>query len=113
MKERLKESGASVGIRFKNWNYRANTVPGHRLVSLARKYGKSHEANLALFIKSYEEGENISEQDTLIGIAKGLELGIPDGEIEEYIKGDDGTMDVLHDAEIARNQYVSGRLFEH
>lgn len=106
MKARLKQSGANEGVEFRNWKYRANTLPGHRLVALSRKYGKSHEANAVLFRKAYEEGENISDGDVLIEAAEELQLGASREEINAFVRGDEGVMEVLHDDEMAKRRYV-------
>lgn len=51
MMKRVTDAGRADGAPFAGWKWRANTVRGHVLVALARKHGKSHEANAALFAK--------------------------------------------------------------
>ncbi|GAB4815832.1 hypothetical protein N2152v2_002878 [Parachlorella kessleri] len=74
IKQRLVDNGKPDGAAFANWRWRANTVKGHMLVALARKHGKSHEANELLFKASYEEGKNISDTPVLLDIASKLGL---------------------------------------
>lgn len=100
IKQRLIESGAPDGARFERWLWRANTLPGHRLVALARSHGKSHAAKEALFRKIYEEGENISNPDVLIEVGKQLEL--PD--VEGWVNSDEGVLDVLKDDDVGKHQ---------
>ena len=57
---------------------------GHVLVALARRHGKSHEANAALFRKSYEEGANISDAAVLLEV--GRQLGLPEAELEAALR---------------------------
>ena len=104
MKNRLVQSGTPDGATFTTWKFRANTFPGHRLVALARQHGKTHEANLALFEATYEQGRNISDLDVLIRIGKQLELP----EVEEWIHSDEGSLEVLKDFSEARQLGVTG-----
>ncbi len=104
MKNRVVQSGTPDGATFSSWKWRANTFPGHRLVALARQHDKSHQANLLLFEASYENGENISDLDVLIRIGKQLEL--PD--VEEWVRSDEGSLEVLKDFSEARQLGVTG-----
>ncbi|KAL4858031.1 hypothetical protein ACK3TF_001985 [Chlorella vulgaris] len=78
--QRIFDAGRPDGAEFANWKWRANTVKGHMLVALARRYGKSHEANELLFLKSYETGENISDTDVILDV--GRQLGLPEEELQ-------------------------------
>jgi predicted DsbA family dithiol-disulfide isomerase len=100
IKARLKEAGAPYGAEFADWQFRSNTFPGHRLVALARQKGLSHEANLALFRRAYEQGQNISDPEVLIDAGK--ELGL--AEVEEWINGDGGSLEVLQDHDVAKSK---------
>ena len=53
-------------------------------MALARRHGKSHEANAALFRKSYEEGANISDAAVLLEV--GRQLGLPEAELEAALR---------------------------
>ena len=100
IKQRLMASGKPDGATFTNWQWRPNTFPGHRLVALARQHGLSHEANKALFQKSYEEGKNISSSKVLLEV--GEELGLPG--VEEWVRSDEGALEVLKDVDEARHR---------
>jgi predicted DsbA family dithiol-disulfide isomerase len=102
--ERVIEAGRPAGATFANWRVRPNTMPGHRLVTLARSHGKDHEAEEALFVANYEQGRNISDADTLLEIAESLGLGLPKAELEEFVRCDDGVMEVLQDDEVAKRK---------
>ncbi|KAL4524589.1 hypothetical protein Ndes2437B_g03628 [Nannochloris sp. 'desiccata'] len=104
MKNRVIQSGTPDGATFSSWTWRANTFPGHRLVALAKQHGKSHQVNSLLFQASYEQGENISDLDVLIRIGKQLEL--PD--VEEWVRSDEGSLEVLKDFSEARHLGVTG-----
>ena len=102
--ERVREAGRPAGATFADWRIRPNPVPGHRLVTLARSHGKDHEAEEALFVANYEQGRNISDADVLLEVAESLGLGLPKEELEAFIRGDDGVMEVLQDDEVAKRK---------
>ena len=104
IKQRLVDSGAPDGATFSDWRWRPNTCPGHRLVALARAHGKSHEANGALFRRSFEEGQNIGDAGVLIEVGEGL--GLPG--VEEWVGGDEGALEVLEDSEAAASRRLTG-----
>jgi len=103
IKERLLASGRPDGALFSNWNFRPNTVSGHRLVALARRNGNSHEANKALFRKSYEEGKNISLPEVLEEVSEELQLPRP----SEWINTDLGVLEVMKDDDEAKQRSVN------
>ncbi|EFN58796.1 hypothetical protein CHLNCDRAFT_140580 [Chlorella variabilis] len=104
--QRVATSGRADGATFANWKWRANTVKGHMLVALARKHGRSHEANELLFQKSYETGDNISDAATLLDV--GRQLGLPEEELQAAFGGDemDGELlrEVQRDDSVAKGQ---------
>lgn len=109
--QRVTNSGKEDGAMFADWKWRANTVKGHMLVALARRHGKSHQANEALFRKSYEEGANIS--DTAVLMEVGRQIGLPQAELEASLGGDELDGELLKEVEsddaVAKSQLrVSG-----
>ncbi|KAL4443051.1 hypothetical protein ABPG77_008542 [Micractinium sp. CCAP 211/92] len=109
--QRVAGAGRQDGADFANWAWRANTVKGHVLVALARRRGKSHEANQALFIKSYEEGANISDAAVLLEV--GRQLGLPEEELQAALGGAELDAELLKEVEmddaVAKSQLrVSG-----
>ncbi|KAL4457794.1 hypothetical protein ABPG75_012659 [Micractinium tetrahymenae] len=109
--QRVASAGQEDGATFANWAWRANTVKGHVLVALARRHGKSHEANQALFMKSYEEGANISEAEVLLEV--GRQLGLPEQELQAALGGAELDAELLKEVEmddaVAKSQLrVSG-----
>ncbi|KAI7837679.1 hypothetical protein COHA_008472 [Chlorella ohadii] len=105
--QRVIGSGREDGAEFASWKWRANTVKGHVLVALARRHGKSHQANEAL----YEEGGNISDAEVLLEV--GRQLGLPEAELQAALGGDelDGELlaEVQQDDAVAKSQLrVSG-----
>eukprot|EP00887_Chlorella_sp_A99_P006442 scaffold3.g6442.t1 len=89
----LRRSGGPDGAAFADWRWWPSTLQAHRLVALASKHGKGSAAKELLFQKTYEQGQNISQLDTLI--AAGQELGLPD--VEAYLRSDAGRDEVLAD----------------
>lgn len=65
--------GKAAGTAFRNWRFWPNTVLAHTLLLFARKtHGRDAEARLmaVLFQQLYEEGCNISSEDTLLAAAQ-------------------------------------------
>ncbi|GAB4821845.1 hypothetical protein N2152v2_008891 [Parachlorella kessleri] len=101
----LRRSGAPDGATFKDWQWWPNTLHAHRLVALAKKHGKGHEANAMLFQKSYEEGQNISRLDTLVDV--GEQLGLPG--VTAYLSGQEGLDEVRQDDAFGKRELnISG-----
>ena len=44
---------------------------------------------------SYEEGQNVSEVETLVGVAAELGLGLPEEAVRQYLEEDRGRLEVL------------------
>eukprot|EP00959_Pyramimonas_sp_CCMP1952_P311231 6513498-Pyramimonas_sp.AAC.1 len=82
--------GKSDGALFENWSVWPNTFQAHRLVLLADKAGKGHEAKEKMFEMTYERGMNVSSLETLCLAGDELEL---DG-VHEYLDSDKGVQEV-------------------
>jgi predicted DsbA family dithiol-disulfide isomerase len=67
----LRATGAPEGATFGNWQWWPNTMKGHQWIL----YGKekhnadTSHANAILFRALYEDGENLSETNTLVNLA--------------------------------------------
>ncbi|GAB4819575.1 hypothetical protein N2152v2_006621 [Parachlorella kessleri] len=79
--ETIRKAGQADGAAFKGWEWRGNTMAGHRLIALARRHGKDHEASELLFRKAYEEGANLSDTAEVVDV--GERLGLPG--VAEYV----------------------------
>lgn len=72
--ESLRRSGAPDGASFSNWKTWPNTLLAHQLVALADEEGMAGEATDLLFLRTYEEGGNVSLLPELEDIARTLGL---------------------------------------
>jgi protein disulfide-isomerase len=73
----------------------ANSFDAHRLIQLAKKYGKGDAAEERLFSAYFTEGRNVSDHDTLISL--GVEIGLDRDEIKKVLDSDAYANDVTHD----------------
>ena len=91
MHERLSAVGEKVGIKFQYGSGKiGNTRDSHRLVWLAKKYGKEAEVKAidGLFKSYFEESGDITDYDLLRRI--GRDAGIPEEEFNKTIVESDG-----------------------
>ena len=107
----LVRSGEKDGAHFKNWKYGLlflhfhrvwpNSFNAHRLVSYARSinFKKIDELNYRLFLRTYEEGGNISKIDELVQIAN--DLGIEGA--EDMLRSDRFKEEVLEEDDFAKD----------
>ena len=65
----LREAGKKIGCNFANWKTWPNTYKGHTLIAAGKKIGKGEEVLDEIFNQCYEEGQNVSLEDTLNKIA--------------------------------------------
>lgn len=70
----LREAGKKIGCNFANWKTWPNTFLGHSLVAAGTKIGKGEEVLDEIFKYCYEEGENVSLEETLNKIAKKFDI---------------------------------------
>ena len=74
--ERIRARGAELGFDF-DFNARSrtwNTFDAHRLLHWAEGEGRQPALKRALLVANFSEGRNISDRDTLVGIAAGVGL---------------------------------------
>jgi len=105
----LKEQGRKDGATFQNWKWWPNTLKAHQLVHFASNHGvDTSTSNAALFEALYEEGENLSLIDTLVGVGVN-KLGLPRSELTDYISKDEGAQIVKRDFQRGKQSYqISG-----
>ena len=121
--------GRKDGANFSNWQWWPNTLKAHQLVQFLCNEGRaarhgplsSNVVNQRLFEAQYELGENISDLDTLVDIAKELltrhgEANEDDGEMQGFLRdlrthldGDEGASEVQREIQLGRQRYrISG-----
>lgn len=100
------QSGIIFDIDNMKW---ANSFAAHRLLQWAKTQGKAHELEERLFEAVFVNGENISDTQRLISIAK--ELGLSEVEAEKAITTETFTEAVQED--IRNSQYVGLRGVPH
>lgn len=74
-----------------------NTLDAHRLLHLAKKYGKQNELKEVLFAAYYTEGKNVGDLDTLVKL--GESVGLNGDEIRNTLQGD------AYRDEVTQDQY--------
>lgn len=84
--EGLRRSGAPDGAEFSNWKTWPHTLLAHQLVALADKEGLAGEATDLLFVRTYEEGGNVSLLPELEDIAR--TLGLDRARVQAGLVGD-------------------------
>ncbi|WP_417431998.1 DsbA family oxidoreductase [Kiloniella sp.] len=73
--QQLTDMGESSGVNFNfDKTYVANTFLAHKLLHLAKKYGKNSEMEELLFQALFENGMNIADPELLISLAEQLEI---------------------------------------
>ena len=54
--------------------------------------------------RRYEEGQNVSEVETLVGVAAELGLGLPEEAVRQYLQEDRGRREVLAEDATAKQE---------
>lgn len=110
LNQQVAQMAAQAGIRFDldtmKW---ANSLPAHHLLQWAKTQEKTHEMEERLFEAVFVKGENISDDQQLISIAK--ELGLSEVEAKKAITTKTYTEAVQED--IRNAQYVGLRGVPH
>ncbi|KAL4457789.1 hypothetical protein ABPG75_012654 [Micractinium tetrahymenae] len=96
------EGGKWDGAPFADWRWRANTQGAHKLIALAGRHGKSHDAAGLLFRQTYEQGANVSDRQQLLAAA--AELGLPAGEAETWLGSREAQQAVAEDDREAKGR---------
>lgn len=85
--DQMKQKGSQIGLEF-NFDkvIPTNSFDAHRLLHLAKSYGKQIEAEEMLFEAHLQEGRHIGDHNVLMEV--GQKLGIEQDEIREMLVSD-------------------------
>jgi predicted DsbA family dithiol-disulfide isomerase len=106
--ERVRLVGESVGIpfAFDKIAVQPNTLKAHRLLSYAEQHGRQQEVAEVLFNAYFIEGANLTDVDTLAGVAQ--RGGLDEDAAKAYLASDTDR-DAVASADIeARNAGING-----
>ncbi len=83
-----------------------NTLDAHRLIWLAQKVGVQDALVETLFRAYFEDGLELNDRPTLLGL--GVKSGIPAPDAERLLAGDEGRADVVDEEARYKSLGVSG-----
>jgi predicted DsbA family dithiol-disulfide isomerase len=108
MEEQLLAAGADeqIPFAFEKIQRTPNTFAAHRLVWYAARQGKQDEVMEALFRAYFLEGKNIGDLNTLAFVA--AEGGLDRTEIEEFLVGEKGVVEVKSEEAVGRQLGIRG-----
>lgn len=107
MNQRVSQMGAAEGINFVfDKVVVANTERAHRLLQHAQGLGKGAAAQERLFVAYFSEGRNIDDADTLVALARDLEIS--EESARAAIESDAVSYDVQRDIAEARSLGITG-----
>ena len=107
MQARLNEMGNAVGIDFAKGNpIAANTLKAHKMLHLAKQFGKQNELKELLLKAHFEEGLNVADTKVLVDL--GNQLGIDSTAVENALLDESIAYEVKQDILEAQNIGVSG-----
>src|SRR5699024_7575920 len=105
--DNLTESAKEVGLDYNfDKSIPANTFKAHRLAYLAAKHDLQNKAEEHLFRAHFTEGKNIDDDEALVDL--GIEIGLPEEEIHQMLRGDLYADEVKDDIAKARQVGVQG-----
>lgn len=100
------QMGKGAGIDF---NFEKaliiNTFNAHKLLHLAKKYGKANEMEEVLFKAHFTDGKNVGDIEELISLAD--DLGIDKDEARQALVSDQFDYEINQDIQEARNNGIS------
>ncbi|MGG5207625.1 DsbA family oxidoreductase [Chryseobacterium sp. MIQD13] len=100
------QMGKGAGIDF---NFEKaliiNTFTAHKLLHLAKKYGKSDEMEESLFKAHFIDGKNVGDIDELVSLAENS--GINKDEARQALTSDQFDYEINQDIQEARNNGIS------
>jgi len=106
IEQQLTDTAAADGLDFQFGKARTgNTFDAHRLVHLAEQHGLQDEMKERLLRAHFTDGELVGDQDTLTRL--GVEVGLPEHEIRETLKGDRFADEVREDERTATELGIS------
>jgi predicted DsbA family dithiol-disulfide isomerase len=106
--ERVVLAGRQVGIPFayEKMRVQPNTLNAHRLLYYAEREGRQDALSEELFRAHFVEGANLTDRDTLAGIAE--RAGLDRAAVASYLAGGEDR-DVIERADLeARNAGIGG-----
>lgn len=106
--ERLVEMGRAVGLAFRfNRIWRApNSLDAHRLIRWAEAESLQTRTAMAIFQAYFEEGQDISDPEVLLAVARGI--GLDATVIGRLLDSDTDRAEVRAEVETAREMGVTG-----
>jgi predicted DsbA family dithiol-disulfide isomerase len=106
MEESMAATAAGDGLAFRFDTARSgNTFDAHRLVHLAEAHGRQDAMKERLFSAYLEQGELVSDHETLTRLA--TEVGLPADEVAETLAGDRFAAEVRDDERTASSLGIS------
>ncbi|WP_177764973.1 DsbA family protein [Flavobacterium sp. I3-2] len=107
MQERLNEMGKAAGIDFSVANpIAANTLKAHKILHLAKQFGKQNEMEELLFKAHFEKGLNVAGTNVLLDLGKQVEIDADS--IHKALNDETIAYEVQQDILEARSIGVSG-----
>jgi predicted DsbA family dithiol-disulfide isomerase len=106
--ERVVMTGRQLGIAFdyEKMKVQPNTLNAHRLLLYAERHGRQDELSEELFRAHFTEGANLTDPETLAGIA--ARAGLDRKAATDYLSGDEDR-DAIARADVeARGAGISG-----
>jgi predicted DsbA family dithiol-disulfide isomerase len=106
--DRLTTLGKEDGISFKFGGKTGNTRDSHRLIQLGKSKSPEMQNKIveALFKAYFEEEQDITSRDVLL--RAGVKAGLPDAEVKEWLKSDQGGAEVDQEVRQAQRRAISG-----
>lgn len=109
IQQRLSGEGSKVGIKFKYGGKTGNTRDSHRLIAMAGKTGGTKLQNRVveeLFKGYFEEEQDITDLQVLK--KAGLDAGLEEAQVDEWLGGNAGGKEVDEEVNVARASLVTG-----
>jgi predicted DsbA family dithiol-disulfide isomerase len=105
--ERIRARGAELGFTFGMGMRRRiyNTFDAHRLLHWAGLEGKQRELKHALLRAYFTDGLDVSDHDTLAGIA--TSVGLPEAQAQAILASDAHAADVRHQEQFFQRNGIS------
>ncbi|WP_326983579.1 DsbA family oxidoreductase [Chryseobacterium sp. MYb264] len=106
MMSHVAEAGRAAGLEF---NFAkaliTNTFSAHKILHLAKKYGKGNEMEELLFKAHFTDGKDVSDAGVLASLAS--ELGVNEEETQKVLNSDEFDYEVSQDIVEAKNNGIS------
>ncbi|RAK00086.1 putative DsbA family dithiol-disulfide isomerase [Larkinella arboricola] len=107
MNDYVTQMAAEVGLHYDfDKAVVANSFDAHRLVQLAKKYGKGDAMEERLFKAYFTEGLNTADHATLLKL--GTDIGLDADEVKQVLTSDQYTGEVKRDISESRQIGVTG-----